>query len=482
MSFSLGPLFAGFIILEWAIRLIMLFIVPRKLRPASANAWLLLIMIVPIVGTVLFFMFGNPQLTKIRKEKLKFVNNLTQKTLAKVNQNVIAEINDDSYVQVARLAKTLGGLPPMQNNKIDFLSNYDDILDNMIEEIDSAKLYINVEYFLAVLDDSTKPFFEALEKAINRGVVVRFMYDRVLSYVHFRNSDLQKFLDKIGAQTKETLPLSLIPGDNFTRPDLRNHRKIVVIDGKVAFSGSQNMIDKFYHRKDGIYYEELVLKMRGPVVWQCDSVFRSDWYAESGEKLEKEINNFDFSCKEGNVDAQVLPSGPSHDHDNNLKFYTSLIHTAKKKVGIVVPYFIPTEPILEALTAVAQRGVKVTIVNSEAIDKVLAGHAQRSYYEELLEAGIDIFLYKTPVFLHTKQLIIDNNVAVVGSSNLDNRSFELDLELDVIIYDKKTVSKLEKIEKNYILKSNKLNLEDWQKRPIRKKMLDNIARLTAGLQ
>ncbi len=159
-----------------------------------------------------------------------------------------------------------------------------------------------------------------------------------------------------------------------------------------------------------------------------------------------------------------------------------MIHSAKKRIGIVVPYFIPDESFFDALTAAAQRGVKVTMINSASIDKILAGHAQRSYYEELLEVGVEIYLYNEPVFLHTKQILIDDDVAIVGSSNLDIRSFQLDLEVSTILYDTHIVKKLEHIESEYLKTSKKVTMKVWQSRSLRLKMLDRIARLTAAFQ
>ncbi len=222
--------------------------------------------------------------------------------------------------------------------------------------------------------------------------------------------------------------------------------------------------------------------MQGPVVWQFNNIFRADWYAETQDTLIELVENEDMPKKQGDAIAQVLPSGPAHEHDNNLKFYTSMIHAAKKSIGIVVPYFIPDESFLDALTAAAQRGVAVTMINSQAIDKILAGQSQRSYYEELLDAGIKVYLYDAPVFLHAKQLLIDGQVAIVGSSNLDIRSFELDLEVTTIFYDEAVVSKLEKLEKTYLQNSERITIKRWQNRSFGTKLMERIARLTAAFQ
>jgi cardiolipin synthase len=274
------------------------------------------------------------------------------------------------------------------------------------------------------------------------------------------------------------LGFSLRPGKEFTRPDLRNHRKIVVIDGVVGYTGSQNIVKNNYHRKDDLYYEELVARVEGPVVWQLSAIFRTDWYAETHTFLSADA----LAPLSGSMRAQVLPSGPSYRESSNLKLYTALMHGARKKIVIVTPYFVPDDALMTALTSAAQRGVGVTIVNSETIDKILVGHAQRSYYEELLLAGVRVFLYKKPVFLHTKHMTIDDTIAVVGSSNIDIRSFELDLEVSLVLYDKTSVVKLRSIEERYIKNSRQINLTSWLKRPLRLKSLDSVARLTASLQ
>lgn len=485
MNFNITPELSVFLLFEWFVRIIMLFIVPIRRKPSSANAWLLLIIVAPTLGAVLFYMFGDPKLPKIRRQRRKEVDAMTLKELDELRHsrsNLFATIKNDDRRTLARLATVLGGLPPMNGNSVELFDDYDKSFKELAKEIDKAKDYIHIEYFIATKDSTTEKVISALERAIKRGVKVRFLYDRVLSRRYYGHRNMRKELIKIGVEIKDMLPINLRPGKNFSRPDLRNHRKIVVIDGSVAFSGSQNLIDKSYHRHDGLYYEELVIKFRGPIVWQFNNIFRADWYVETKDPLLNLVEDADMPQMSGDVVAQVLPSGPAHDHDNNLKFYTSMVHAAKKRVGIVVPYFIPDESFLDAITAAAQRGVEVTMINSEAIDKILVGHAQRSYYEELLESGVKIYLYNKPIFLHTKQVLIDDDVAILGSSNLDIRSFQLDLEITSIIYDESVVKKLEAIETKYMKSSTRVTLSAWQKRSLRLRIIDGLSRLTAALQ
>lgn len=483
--FEFRSLFASFFVIEWIVRLVMIFIVPRKARVASANAWLLLIMIAPLFGTLVFYMFGDPKLSRRRRQQLVEVTDMTTNELLKLHEShesLFPELDNDDYETIARLATKLGGLPPMRGNNVEFLADYEQSFQEIARAIDQAQEYVHVQYYIATYDQDTKIVFDALERASARGVTVRFLYDRLMSRRYKGSGHMGKYLKAIGVDLKEMLPLNIIPGTHFNRPDLRNHRKVVIVDGRVAFCGSQNLINKSYNRRDKIEYREMVAQLAGPIVWQLNNVFRSDWIAETDDALLSIVEDEDMPPVQGTVIAQVLPSGPAHEYENNLKLYTAMVHAAKKSVRIVVPYFIPDESFMDALIAAAHRGVKISMINSEAIDKLLAGHAQRSYYEELLKVGIDIYLYKKPVFLHTKQVIIDDDVAIVGSSNLDIRSFELDFELNTILYDRKVVERLLKIEAEYLRKSHLLTEDEWLKRPLKNKMLETVARLTAALQ
>ena len=278
------------------------------------------------------------------------------------------------------------------------------------------------------------------------------------------------------------LPIRL-PGKGYTRPDLRNHRKLVVIDGQVGYTGSMNMIQRNYHRKDDIVYDELVVRIEGPVTAQLEAVFLNDWLAETGQFLTDQAGNItDQLQSKGDALAHVIPSGPGYDYENNRQFFASLFYAAKHQITIVNPYFVPDESLITALISAAKRGVRVVLLNSEAIDQIMVAHAQRSYYEQMLKAGVEIYLYKKPALLHSKFTIIDNDACFVGSSNMDIRSFELNQELTLTSYDVSFVRSMQRVAGGYLKKSRKVNKAGWSKRPPRKQLLDNIARLTSSLQ
>jgi cardiolipin synthase len=471
--------------LDWLIRIFFILYIPRKRKPSSAIAWLLVIIVFPGVGIFLFLLIGSPKLSSRRRKKQHYINELIDK-VTQTSPNELSELSKEEQTRIQPLAslnRSLAKLPMRAGNSVHVLPEYDKAIADIVAHVNEAKEFVHIEYFIIALDEATQPLFDAMESAVKRGVKVRVMFDSLGSRKYPRVKEMMKLLTQIGVEWHKMLPIKF-SWHGYNRVDLRNHRKIVVIDDHTAYIGSQNLIDKTYHRKDDIYYDELVVRMTGPVVRHCDAVFAGDWYAETGERLTKltDPKQRPLPHKTGDVFAQVVPSGPSYDTDNNARLFAQLIHTAQEKIVIVNPYFVPDESILGAITSAAHRGVDVTIINSEAIDQWMVGHAQRSYYEELIMAGIKIHLYKYPTLLHSKHMTIDDDIAVIGSSNMDIRSFELDLECVLMTYSKSVVTELRKVQQQNLKHTVALELKQWHKRSIYHKFLDSIARLTAALQ
>ncbi len=372
----------------------------------------------------------------------------------------------------------------VDGNTVDLIPGYNESIKAMTESIRGARHYVNAEFYIMSSDHVTDELIRELEAAAERGVEVRLLYDHIGT---LRIRGYRKLVHRLKSgkiQWKRMLPLLPIHGQ-WRRPDLRNHRKILVIDGEVAFTGSQNLIEPFYnnprHRKAGRSWVELMARLEGPVVATLNVVFATDWLSETDESLEHQLY-VPSGPRQGRVTAQVVPSGPGFVTENNLRLFNTLIYSAQHRISVCSPYFVPDDSLLYAITTAAQRGVDVELFVSEKGDQFLVHHAQRSYYEALLEAGVRIYLYEAPYVLHAKHFTIDDEVAVLGSSNMDMRSFSLNMEVSVMLLGAEMVGAMRAVESSYRESSRELTLQDWLHRPVAAKYVDNVARLTATLQ
>jgi len=251
--------------------------------------------------------------------------------------------------------------------------------------------------------------------------------------------------------------------------------------------GSQNIIDRSYNkrsnRRRGLKWKELVARVEGPIVAGLDAIFATDWYLETGEEPARDLSDgLEQPGEAQDLDCQVVPSGPGFSSENNLKLFLALLYAAKEKIIITSPYFVPDESMLYAISGATQRGIHVELFVSEIGDQALVYHAQRSYYEALLRTGVKIYLYKAPYILHSKHFTIDDDVAVIGSSNMDIRSFELNMEVSMLVRGASFVREMRAVEDGYRHDSRELTLEEWMQQPLRSTVLDNLARLTSALQ
>ncbi len=454
-------------------------------RPSTAVAWLLAIVFIPLLGALVFFLIGLSRLPRSRREKQQQVNELILERTEGLHRVGNSSQWPRWLRSVVTLNENLGALPMVGGNRIDLIDEYQGCFQAMIRDIDTARNYVHVEFYILVHDDSTAPFFAALARAVARGVKVRVLADHVSGFMNPRRKHTQEVLQQLGAEFHAMLPLRPWRGQ-WQRPDLRNHRKLVVVDGHTGFTGSQNMIDAGYHKaknaKLGLQWHELMIRLEGPAVRELEAVFVTDWFSETDQLLPLDTTPVVVPDEPGLFDAQVLPSGPSFENDNNLKLYVSLIHKAEHRIGITSPYFVPEESTLLAIITAAARGLDVELFVSEIGDQKLVHHAQRSYYEALLRAGVKIHLHAAPTVLHAKHFTIDDDIAVIGSSNMDIRSFSLNMEVSVMIQGHDFVQGVRRIEDGYRANSRQLALEDWTDRPAGEKILDNLARLTSSLQ
>ena len=270
----------------------------------------------------------------------------------------------------------------------------------------------------------------------------------------------------------------------WQRPDLRNHRKVLVIDGAVAFSGSQNAIHRSYDLKKNVRksleWKDLTFSCTGPIVEELNAVFVSDWYSETNQLILEEIEA-KIPYVPGSMRAQVVPSGPGFETENNLRLINYMIYHAEKRITICSPYFVPDETLLQALTNAAFSGIETTVIVCEKGDQFLPNMAQRSYYETLLQSGVRILQYPSPTVLHSKFMYVDDEMAFIGSSNMDPRSFSLNLEVSTFIADPAMVDALADVARTYESICTELRYGPWSSRPQRIKVTENICRLWSSL-
>jgi cardiolipin synthase len=462
-------------------------LIPERRKPAAAQAWLLLIFLTPVVGWIIYLLIGSTKLSRRRRDiQVRANQAIVDRMRAIQREPALEHLHTPRLgprlAGLVRMSAALGGMPAFGGNTVEFLPDYDGTIKRIAEAIDGAQRYAHIEYYALVLDEATECVFAAMERAVERGVKVRVLYDHLGSLSYKPYKAMQARLAAAGIESHRMLAIDPIHKE-WSRLDLRNHRKIVIIDGQIGFTGSQNLVVNTYHGRGDLVYEELVACVSGPVVAQLQAVFTTDWFCETSVVLDAEAfpEIATQMAPAGEMLAQVLPSGSAYESENNLRLFIALLHAAQYKAVITTPYFVPDDGLLSAITIAAERGVDVTLIVSGVYDQFVVSQAQKSYYEELLESGVKIRLFNPPVMLHAKNMSIDDDIAAIGSSNMDMRSFQLNLEITLVLYDREAVARLRAIEATYIARSTPVLLEEWRKQPFRDKFIQNSARLVSAL-
>lgn len=461
---------------EWAIRLGMLTVIPWRRSPEAAKGWLLLIFFLPWPGMALYWFIGRPKLPAWRIERQnKFGSALSHVTdrLA-AHPNIFHPVVSPELTQAVTLAENLGHLPILGGNALELLPDYDGTIDRLARDIEAAEHHVHLLFYIMAMDVKTAKVIDALQRAVRRGVKCRVLADSLGTGARLKK--LAPKLKEIGVDFHEVMPTSFFRR-KFARMDLRNHRKIAVIDGRIAYTGSQNLIDANF--KPGLTYEELMVRVTGPVTLELQYLFATDWYIETGETLSEE-RVFPSPEVTGDVPAQVVPSGPGFVTRNNQQLIVALLYGARKRVVMTTPYFIPDDSLTQAMHTAVARGVEVHLVVCQIADQILVSLAQRSYYEDFLAAGVKIHLYERD-FLHAKHLTIDDSVSIIGSSNMDIRSFVLNAEVLLVAYSESTTRQVAAIQQSYFARSQMLELDEWRRRPRPQQFAENLARLMSPL-
>ena len=454
-------------------------------RPVGVSlAWLTIILIFPFGGAVIYLAFGETRLGTRRARRTALVHGPYLRWLADLEHRTAVDWSrlGPECEPLARLTEATVGIPAMSGNRIELIEETDTVFRRIIADVDGAQRTCHMVFYIWNNGGLADEVTEALIRAARRGVICRVLVDAVGSAPFLRSETAQRMRHE-GIRLHAALPVSLIRS-LFVRLDLRMHRKIVVIDGEVGYTGSLNMVDpRFFKQDSGVgQWVDAMVRVRGPVVEGLAITFLEDWELDTGEGLDQLRNSGDVRALEdaGDAAVQVVPSGPITESHAIQQVLLMAIYAARRELVLTSPYFVPDELLLTALVSAARRGVDVTLIVPAKVDSLLVRLASQAHKIDLLEEGVRIAMFKGGL-LHTKSITVDGKFSLFGSLNLDPRSLWLNFEITLSAYDREFTDKLRGLQQRYIDDSRFMDLDTWRKRPGIERLVVNSARLLSPL-
>ncbi len=482
-------------IVDLLLRLILsIRVIMRKRQHGVTLAWLFVILLIPFLGAIVYLLFGENRIGETRANRAQRALGHYRKWLYSL-QN-IAPVNWEDLPPelkpIHHQADKLIGIPAMDGNLLELIEEPERIMRAIIKDIDDATSTCHLQFYIWQTGGAADEVAAALIRAARRNVTCRVLIDSIGSKDFFKSSTLKELLNA-GVKVEEELPAGFIKA-LFVRIDIRNHRKIVVIDGKIAYTGSQNMVDpRFFKRDSGVgQWVDIMVRIQGPVVEAIAGTFISDWFLETDHEniqsrslnqdiqLIREIADIIHQPVKGEVPVQLVPSGPGFSPDAIHSLLLTTIYASRKNITLTTPYFIPDDSILTALQSAAQRGVDVRIIVPEKSDSKLAHYASWARYEDMLNSGVSIQLFRGGL-LHSKTITVDDEFSLFGSVNLDMRSFWLNFETTLFIYNQKFTMDLRAVQACYEKQSKTLTIETFTRRSRMQKFYENASLIVGPL-
>lgn len=424
-------------------------------EPASRLAWVVIILIAPIAGMVAYLLLGETRVGLIRR--IKGADDTLPRPAA--DEAIAEQLASGLYGAPFALARTVNLLGPTGGNRAHLSADSNAAIDEMVADVDAARHSVHLSAYIWLADTNGGKMKDALIRAAGRGVKVRALVD-ALGSRRFIGSTHWRELVASGAEMRVALrfgnPLRLAFRG---RIDLRNHRKSLVVDNRIAWCGSQNVADREFRIKPRFApWVDIMTRWEGPVVRHGQYLFVSDWLGEGGADLSALLTEAPAVEVGGDIIAQVIGSGPTVRFDAMPACFAELIHSARRELVVTTPYFVPDEQVLFALTSAARRGVRTILVLPQRNDSWIVAGTSRSYYSDLLAAGVAIFEFR-PGLLHAKTMIVDRAIGLIGSANLDRRSFELNFENNILFADAAFAAAIRARQDDYIGQSDPVTLE-----------------------
>ncbi len=456
--------------------LVGIFIIGRLLlngmRPTKTLAWMLAVFTIPVGGMLLYLSLGrNRRKNKLFEQKNQKIVSYVQKTEKSYDPMPASEYQE--HRRVIDLISKNSGFAASSNNKITLLKDGEATFNAIFSALETAKKFIHLQYYIFENGELANRLLQLFESKSKEGIAIRILYDGIGSFS--LNKKYIRQLKEVGCEVYSFLPIRF--GKFLSSINYRNHRKIIIIDDKIAFTGGINVSDKYIKGDPylGIWHDRHI-RLEGPVVNSIHAVFAMDWYATTNDDQILSSRYFIQHPKVGSSSAQIVHSGPDSDFSSTQQAYFSIINQAKKYVYIINPYIIPGEAILKALQVAALSGVDVRLLLSDKSDSSIVRWCVRSYFETLLKAGVSIHLFPEN-FLHSKIIVADDTISSIGTTNMDIRSFEHNYEINAVIYDDTFAIALKNDFLNDCNKSIQLNYNTFVKRPWRDRLKEGVAKI-----
>lgn len=443
-------------------------------EPASRIAWVAVIAALPFVGMLIYLLFGE---TNIGRRRIRRMQQVIQRmpAMAAVSPGDAEHARPDvpeRYRHLFRTGQSINGFDVIGGNSARLMSDSNAAIESMAADIDAATDHVHLLFYIWLPDHNGLKMVDALQRAAGRGVACRALADDLGSRTMIR-SEHWKSMEQAGVHVARALPI----GNPLLRPfrgriDLRNHRKILVIDGRVTYCGSQNCADpEFLVKAKFAPWVDAVLRFEGPVVRQNQHLFASDWMSDAEEDIDRLLQE-PIPVPQSGFAAQVIGSGPTVRYSAMPEVFESLFHAARRELIVTTPYYVPNESMQSALCAAAWRGVETTVVFPARNDSWIVGGASRSYYADLLKAGVRIYEYVGGL-LHAKSLTLDGEITLIGSANMDRRSFDLNYENNILLYDPELTREVRARQQEYLASSRPVTREMVESWSVARRLYNN---------
>jgi cardiolipin synthase A/B len=451
-------------------------------QPASRIAWIVVIVALPVAGILAYLLFGEVNIGRRRLARIRdVIKDMPGMSAAAPGDaaNLSVQV-PERYAHLFRVGQSISYMEPVGGNAARLLADSNAAIDAMVADIDAAEQHVHLLFYIWLPDGNGRKVAEALQRAARRGVSCRAMADGLGSRLLIRSPHWQA-MREAGVHVAVALPV----GNPLLAPltgriDIRNHRKIVVIDGRVSYCGSQNCADPEFRIKARYApWVDIMLRFEGPVAAQNQRLFASDWMTQVDEHLDALLSQPVAAPRPGFA-AQVIGTGPTVRYSAMPQLFESLMYAARRELVITTPYYVPDESMQNALCAAAYRGVDTSIVFPARNDSWIVAAASRSYYAELLAAGVRVYEYPGGL-LHSKTLTLDAEVTLVGSANMDRRSFELNYENNILLYDSVMTAEVRQRQQQYIAVSRPVTAREVAAWSIRRRLWNNTIAILGPL-